>query len=527
MRKELFELKKWLDLTSIPGRPRSEQLKQIDAGLKAYQTSGSDADLKTIRAALAAWKAKEGAAWKLSKRNAKKAMEELDKRLDAPAVSNFYTRDLAHSRVGLLYLFSKTEVERNLFKIFVESSFEIADAVTGFDPVGDAMGDTAGTITELGLTGGSMLSSEAIDRISSRGPSQAAQRVPSLLQRIRAVFESFARDVWASITEKFTYDATRSWNDRFEDWWPRITGLINFIVDKVASNAAPFVSGGIDLFNGVRATAQACHARYKTYSMSKGVVLNDGHPAVIVDAINGAMNFAIGKGLWDVLKSAGQITADALGGIAGPILSLVTSCCEVIIKVIHRLWEISKMRSFFEDCRERYAAYQAAQASGRADTDAFYHSGVAFAAWYRGGASALPCLSFLALNSGITGDKMAYLNMFSDGFKALNEGPAGNKAAFEQAADTFQRGVAYIDELKARSRDFLVAAGYEFRSDTELVANILKACTASKVPPLADIKIGPVISRPDVLQTRLNGYNRSNLIPLSQARLKFGAGAPA
>ena len=83
MSKELIATDKWLQRTSVFGRVRSFELKQIDEALKAYNQNPSDAGLKKVRVALAAWKAKEGAAWKISKRNASNAVTDLDKRLAA------------------------------------------------------------------------------------------------------------------------------------------------------------------------------------------------------------------------------------------------------------------------------------------------------------------------------------------------------------------------------------------------------------------------------------------------------------
>jgi hypothetical protein len=513
MRKDLIEHSKWLSRTSVLGRIRSYELKELDKAIKAYEVSGLDNDLRKIRIALAAWKAKEGAGWKISKRNADGAFFELERRMDDTPAATTYTRDLAHSRIGLLYLFSQTQVEAGWFKVIVESGFEVAGAVVGFNPLQDAMGNTGSNVAQGVVTGVSTISSQAFDMAP---PPPRTTTPASFLDRVRAALMDFARMVWERITEKFKSDPTKTWIDKVEDWLPRIAKVVNVILGQVAASAAPFVGGAFDLASGIVATVRACRDRYQSYSLGQGVQMNTGHPAVIVASIERAMNFAIAKGLWDSLKGATSIATSAVAAGAGAIVSLVVSGCEVIAKVVHRLWETSKMKAFFADCGERYTAYTTAQAAGASDDAGLYHSGVAFGAWYRAAAYAIPCLSALALNSGITGDKMMYLRMFSDD----SEGQVISQ-------DSFDRGVAYVDNLKSWSRDYLVAAGYKFTSANKMVDSILTASTADKIPPLTVIKTDPKISAPDVIMTRLNGYNRSGLISLSQARAKFGGKATA
>ena len=91
---------------------------------------------------------------------------------------------------------------------------------------------------------------------------------------------------------------------------------------------------------------------------------------------------------------------------------------------------------------------------------------------------ALPCLSALAINSGITGDKMMYINMFKD---------RGEREVIGQA--TFNQGVEYLDRLKDWSRNYLIEAGYEFRSDDPLVKAILGMTLNKKKPVLTELQL--------------------------------------
>jgi hypothetical protein len=435
--------------------------------------------------------------------------------------------DLVKSRGGLLYLFSRASVDPGWFNVIVDSGFSLASSVTSLSPLSNAMGSTASTVVGSSLTGGQYLSAQAFEL----APAQPRTGTPpSFLAKIRDALEDFAKRVWEHIKAKFKSDPTKTWIDRAGDWWPRVTTVINVILSQVASKAAPYFSGAVDIANGVVKTIKECFNRYRAYSLGDTIQINEGHPSAIVASIELAMNFAIGKGLWDTMKGAVSMGTDAAAPGAGAIFSLVASGCEVIAKVIHRLWETSGMRAFFTDCRDRYLAYSAVQTrvnenkyvpNAGAGDDGNFYSGISFGAWYRAAAYAIPCLSSLALCSGITGDKMMYLRMFEDEPLTALMSPAELK----RAQDTFGRGVAYIDHLKQWSHQYLVDSGYKFQSNDPkdtMIANILKASTESKIPPLADIRTPLTVGRPNTLLTNLNGYDRSNLISLSAARAKFG-----
>ena len=75
----------WMKLTAVTGRIRSSELKSIDAALKQYHKTKSDADLKKLKLALHHWKMYKGfdgtagkPAWRTSERNRKQAVETLD-----------------------------------------------------------------------------------------------------------------------------------------------------------------------------------------------------------------------------------------------------------------------------------------------------------------------------------------------------------------------------------------------------------------------------------------------------------------
>jgi len=472
MRKDLIEHRKWLSRTSAFGKPRSPELKAIDAALKAYEVSGQDKDLDAIRIALAAWKQKEfksGHSWKASVRNKDNAFEELGQRLDFEPVQNFYTKDLMHARLGILYLFSEMELESGLFEVILSGGLNLAGNVANVGGAFTPSQDGADLATAIGTELGSIqvISSEALQ---AKAPAVSNPKLSSILNSIKTYLEGFAKQIWNHLTSMFKKDANKSWIDFVGEWWSRVTGVINTVLNQVAQSAAPFVGAAFDIVQGTAKTIKACYERYQTYSLAKGVDMNDGHPAVIVKSVERTMTLGIGQGLYQALKGAATVGATAASAGAGAILSVVVAGCELIAKVVYRIWEASKMEAFFADCKDRYKHHKSAS---KISDDDLLHSGVAFGAWYRAAAYTLPCLSALALCSGIAGDKMMYLSMFKDQ-KDLVPVKAG-EFMNPISQSEFDRGVAYIDNLKQTSKGYLSDSGFKFSSTDKVVEGLLRS----------------------------------------------------
>jgi hypothetical protein len=467
MRKDLIEHRKWMSRTAVLGKFRSTELKALDDALLAYEAGGTDQQLQKIRTTLAAWKQKEvksGHAWEKSVRNKDGAFKELGERLDAEPVSNFYTKDLMHTRLGVLYLFSGMDVKSGIFDVIVDSGLNFVGNVAGAGGALTSSNTGAAVATALGTAVGSaqVIRSEALIQVTPSSSNNS--KLSAMLKSIGTQLESYARQIWDHLTAMFKKDASKSWIDFAGDWWSRITGVINTVLNQIGVSAAPFVGAAFDIVQGSARTVKACYDRYVTYSLSKGVDMNDGHPAVVVKSIELTMNLAIGSGLYQALRGAVTTGVNAAGAGAGAILSMVVSGCELIAKFVYRLWESSKMKAFFEDCKDRYAKFKTAKAI--ADDDVM-HSGVAFGAWYRTAAYTLPCLSALALSSGLTGDKMMYLSMFKDQKDLAPAKPGQFVNPISQSE--FDRGVAYIDHLKEAAKGYLSDSGYKFSSTDKVV----------------------------------------------------------
>jgi hypothetical protein len=489
----LIDHKAWMDQTAVFGRIRSFELKELDDALAAYNARQTDDGLKKVRRTFEAWKLKEGVGWRNSPRNRYRTFDKLEDLLN-PRGETAYDRDLATSRQGLLYLFAKTHIEIGLVetgKILVEGAASLVSGIA--DLQNSPISNKASTITDYtsqgvlkavdiggkiqdwregkqnaaeiakqGIPGGKLPPPQF-------GPAPKPPDKQTWYRQVYEVFKNFVLKIWDWLKgQARDFWMEPGW-EKGVDVWNLLTKVATGIISKVAASALPFVSAGINIVNGIGATAKGCYDRYQAYTMGKGVELNAGHPGVIADSIKSSMNMMIGKGLYATFRGVGEVVAAAFTGGASAVIMLVVTGCEILAKLVQRIWEIVGMRSFFHTARDRYAKGEA----GYSDVNDF-------TLWYRKAATWLPCLSALAINSGITGDKMMYLMMFKD---------RGQREVIGQAE--FNQGVEYLELLKDWSHDYLTQAGYEFTSPDAFVKTLLANTLKSKKPVLTSIQLAP------------------------------------
>lgn len=309
-------------------------------------------------------------------------------------------------------------------------------------------------------------------------PSMLPAWVVSLMNGIRQKLQEFAATVWNALKKQFDRFQEEPF-DFMREWGARIGTVITFIVAKVAAEAAPFVGGSMEIAKGLIDTVKACADKYESYILGKNVDISPGHPAAVVDAIDLIQSVGIGKGLYATLKGAGQLALDATTG-AGGIVGLVISCCEVLAKFIHRLWDTSRMKTFAKKCQAMYLANKDVISTGAAGT--LPRAGE-FGLFLRGYLLTTPTLACLALVSNFAGDAMQWLDMNST-FNQAQGVPAeswkqGN-AQFDRAARSFAEGKDYLDNLKKTARKYLVDSGFDFTHRDPSVGFFFSAANLKK-----------------------------------------------
>ena len=81
----------------------------------------------------------------------------------------------------------------------------------------------------------------------------------------------------------------------------------------------------------------------------------------------------------------------------------------------------------------------------------------------------LPVLPVLALNTGITGNKMLFLQMYQ------SDGQVTSQTQFD-------RGVSYLDGLKDWGSSYLKGCGFSFSSDDKVVSGLMTMAEKQAAP---------------------------------------------
>jgi hypothetical protein len=465
MAKKLISYDEWINRTKVFARPRSDELVAIDKILKAYDKesahSGRVKLREDLKKALDAWKKKEDTehkakdAWKKSGRNKDRAVEHLTARLESRdrdtalgETDEFMHEEVTHTRLGVLYLFGNTEVDSNLFTVILEGGINMTNGLLGF--AGAKVAD-GGMGIKSATTGSAHFTATMVPakELFSYGE-QAAYETPAkrtLKEKGKTWFGAWLEKVFSTLKDKV----------KDPGFWATMgKGLLNLMVAIFAEAAAPFVSSGLDMAKGVVQTLDNCYQRYQSWKRGKGVELLYGHPSTVVASLNEAMTMGIFEGLYTTLKGAAGAALTVATAGAGMIANLVIAICEMVIKLIWRMVELTKMDKCFREAKDYYKL--------RHSPHSIHLKPFEFAHWYKHHVAHQPALAALTLNSGICGDKMHWIKLVHSN--------ANPDVDYDQ--DSFDRGVAFIDFLKIRSVEYLNKVCYNFRSADPMVSALLE-----------------------------------------------------
>lgn len=477
----------WMKMTSATLRKRSAELKALDLAIQKYERTPSQASLIELVEAFDRWKLAHGNGeeWRDSARNANKYADMLDQQIKgigdtdvALGMPSFMEPALVNSRLGVLYLYSKLECN-DMFKVLVEGAIDITtasldysadDARPAIERAKSALEKGQGTIGDA-----AKLAEEKVRaRIKAREgkPSEVSSAI--LLDSNPPPPPSAFQKVWTEIREKIYSIAQKLLEMARAQWeglkvkmqWAKanpgdtlmnitpglLRKLCDFLTGHLLAAAAPFIGAGLDIAKGVANTIDAGLTKFREWSQAKGVELVIGHPGTIAEAIRRAMWFNVGKGLYDTLKGGANLGLQFASQGAASIVNLVWSIVEALAKTIWKLVEIARMRGVFAQAREFW--------NQRNQPGAIHLHPIQFNAWFKSHALMLPALPVLVLNTGICGDKMHFMKMFTD-----------DKSIVTQAS--FDAGCRYIDSLKAWGSQYLGDTGFGFTSDDPVVEGLI------------------------------------------------------
>jgi hypothetical protein len=496
-RKKLVTYTEWKTGTTRALHQRSKELKAVDATLKKYTmmcgninaiASSDNQYLADVENAFNNWKKSKGTndAWKDSSRNGNNFFTLLDNQLSGVGDTDkglgavdFMAADMLHARLGVLFLFSHLKCDDSMFSVALNGAVDITTNALSYGEVEYDKGKVTEGVKVLGAVG-----KKAEAAIVARQGKKQNVSSNQLLQSVPAPTDSRLREIWTMIRDKVMEYAKKiiaaikeklnSIKEKIntirkdpgqaviDNIGPNLRKLVDALTSRFLAAAVPFIGAGLDIAKGIVNTLDAGVTKFKEWLASNEVVLSSGHITVIVKSIKQAMAMSIGSGLFDLVKGGMKLGAEFMTAGAAALMSLIASIIEIVVKTVWKMIEISRLSAFF---KESALLFQS-----RANEDSIHKRPVAFNQWFKGYAMSLPVLSVLALNSGVTGNKMLFLQMFQSDTEVVSQ-------------HQFDAGVTYLDELKSWGSGYLEGCGFSFSSVDPMVKELLELAKNQAAPP--------------------------------------------
>lgn len=272
-----------------------------------------------------------------------------------------------------------------------------------------------------------------------------------------------------------------------------------FVLDMVFKNAAPFVSGLVDIGTGLAKAIEMAWERAESYFDRKKIHILPGHPTEIANSIESAMTQGMLLGLKDMLKGVGSTVLQSMLPGLGSVVNAAMVALEWLIKLIWRVAEMLRIDAFLKVAREMWKAekaratpvttdsYAAREAVNLKNTNGQvtrtvrlsgmgrveqheYETGRTrlepkidgagiisnleeFTAFFKKGCDASPIIPMLTLNTGICGSLMTMIRLVDD---------TGTRIHADGKQGEFDVGNRYFARLKEQAAKYLRSSGFQF-----------------------------------------------------------------
>jgi len=474
------EYKAWIESTKLSAvHRRSSKMKDLDKAIKDFGLKKGTA--AKIKEKLKIWQDSKGvgAAWKQSSRNKRQAITKLDEALNGISrPGDQYNKDLAHTRLGVIYLLGNMHVNTNYVNLGLDGLSSLAGSILG------SVGDNNTTDPRLianqsdavvskvksasyGLTFAKKPGMVITNAIESSAHTAKVNTNDSGYKRIVSWLKDFIRKLCLQLRSSVIKKKCRYGAEEF-DWNLIISAAKNLIITAAKAiwkDVAPLIGQGVDLFKGLVNASDAVVKLVGNWWKGINVSVLNGHPSAITKSLKDAMKGSVKGGLYAIMKSSIaisiQVLLPAAGSLANTIISIVTNVFETIYNFVIRNKNIASMRALFAQAKAYWQEYEDKKSLPDASRPLFFHEKPAeFGQWYREAALYTPEIAALTLNSGICGDAMHFLNMFEKDGSAID-------------IDKFAKGVSYRNSLKNYSASFLRGSPFIFHSDKDQVSRYI------------------------------------------------------
>jgi hypothetical protein len=336
---------------------------------------------------------------------------------------------MQNARLGAIYLWQGVNYKSPL-----------ADAVIGgaMTSVSGILGTKDINVAQFGL-GAEVATMAAESRSEGQG---------GLWYRIKSWAEDLMLKLWEKIKSVFGDVA---------EMLGTLKSLALFVTQQVFAKAAPLIGGAVGLVQGLWKTSVAIAEKIGNWIAKKGVKLAFGHPKTLVKGIDRGITRALLEGIYETVKSAVSLglNAASLGGAA--IVDAVTGIVESAVKIIWRVAESKVINTFIKDAKDFWNA--------RGTSTAMHLDSRKFDNWLKPATQKVPVIAAVTLGTGIAGDKMRLLQMYTGAGKVISE-------------SDFKAGVSYLDRMKRSGARLIERGGLEFSSNDPVINGLLKLATS-------------------------------------------------
>lgn len=220
----------------------------------------------------------------------------------------------------------------------------------------------------------------------------------------------------------------------------------------VYASAAPFEGAGATFVSGLVKAGTAFVEKVSTWVSSKSVAINYGHPETIVKAIEWGITRSMLDGIYDLARSSlsASLNAASFGGAA--IVDGIAGVIDAAVKILWRVYESTVITDFCSRAQQIWK-------SRGTKNDAIRRQ-AKFLKWFRPAVEQVPVLAAVTVGSGIAGDKMRFLNMFTD-----------QKAIITQSQ--FAVGCDYLEQVKRSASRMILQSEIDFTSGDKNIEGLI------------------------------------------------------
>lgn len=414
-------------------KPRSSELKAIDAALEAYHKSNSkynhDWYANEARIALEKWKKAKGANWKLNDRNKSGIIADLDNQLPALKVSNGNAQQETAQQLRHAVLFF------------------LANASTSPVPtdISDYLND--GTDTSADLQSAIRTSMAGGGRMDKSAFYDKANKANSFLNDLHDKMIQYVKDLAGYFAKAANFLGIAGIAEEAANFV--IKGLPDLLV-QVLGGLLSKITTVYAVIKGLAQAGSAGIAVWSTRDCSKGIIA--GAPREIIDSVRDQIKADGYKGVQDAVKAgvlAGLSAIPGAGDVVGAIASAISSIYAFVTKVFDHFREIHHLKKVIKEASSNLQGKLHEEAAN-------------FNKWFKKTIAFLPIVSSYCMSLPLTGSYYGFLTLVSTD---------GTELSYKE----LQRNYGMLNDVKKWAQKFVKDHSVRLSSSNKVVAHSIGA----------------------------------------------------